>query len=315
MKIITDLNPKSAFTRVPNEVITSDLSDGEFRFWVRLLSALKGETEIVYQNAAEAAEALGMKVDNFRLRRRALKAKGYIAEKGRTVVITIPDADFVPKPVVPEEEECSIAFEQRKAKPRKSTLKKPERKTLMKEAWNSHLPENELWIKLEGTIPEPAYAAIEAHTKFLEIDRDDYDAFIGQVIRGAQIDPYWSTRRKTNVKLWSLFGWVEYFKGEKGPGDQTFRRVKELYNLGATTKAKEKAFDGSDKAFVEWFQAKGLTNFTKVERMTVEDAIEASSHELQTSPTDTILVYQDAQGKVLHWTYKYKHNSVAYLPS
>ena len=293
----------------------SDLSDGEFRFWVRLLAQLKAEPEKLYQNASEAAEAMGMKVDNFRLRRRALKAKGYILDKGRTMTVTIPGKDFVAKPLAPEEEECSIAVEQRKEKPRKPTLRKAERKTLIKEAWNNHLPQGELWLKLEGTIPEPAYAAIEAHTKFLEIDRDDYEAFIGQVLRGAQVDPYWSTRRKTNVKLWSLFGWVEYYQGAKGPDDQTFRRVKELYNLGATTRAKEKAFDGSDKAFIEWFQAKGLTDFVKVERITVEDAIDASSHELTTSPTDTILVYQDAEGRVLHWTYKYKYNSIAYLPS
>lgn len=315
MQIITDVNPTSAFTRIPNEVINSDLSDSEFRLWVKMLADLKADPDRRYLNAAEAAKSFGMKVDNFRNRRRALKAKGYMVDESRTIMVTIPSPDFVAAPVITEEEECSIAVEQRKETPRKATLKKAERKTLIKEAWNTHLPDNELWLKLEGALPEPAYAAIEAHTKFLGIERDDYDAFIGQVLRGAQVDPYWSTRRKSNVKFWSLFGWVEYYQGAKGPDDQTFRRVKELYNLGATTKAKEKAFDGSDKAFVEWFQSKGLTDFVKVERITVEDAIEASGHELQTSPTDTILVYQDAEGKVLHWTYKYKHNSIAYLPS
>ena len=315
MRISTDLTPNAGFTKVPNEVIDSDLTNAEFRLWVKMLADLKGEPERVFHNVKQAAETYGMKPDAFRDQRRGLKAKGFISGDAGRMVVTIPAPDFKPTEVVAEAELCSIAVEQKQQAKRKATLKKAERKTLIREAWNKHKLDNDLWIALEGSLPEPAYNAIEAHTKFLQLDRDDYDAFIGRVLRGAAVDPFWSQKRKSAVKLWSIFGWVEYHTNDKGPTDAMFRRVKELYRLGGTSEAKDKAFDGSDEAFVKWYQDKGLTQFTKVERIVVEDAIEASSHELQTTPTDTILVYQAADGKLLHWTYKYKHNSIAYLPS
>ena len=125
---------------------------------------------------------------------------------------------------------------------------------------------------------------------------------------------YWTKKRTAPIKVWTLLGWLEYYKGEKGLSDADHRRAKELYIAGNTEKAAAAAFDDSDSAFLEWFNDKGETQFTKVERVEVEERIEAVEKERAELVDDTIRLYTEkSSGKIVHWTMK-TDSRFRYLP-
>jgi hypothetical protein len=96
----------------------------------------------------------------------------------------------------------------------------------IKLAWNTHKPEG--YMQLDGRVNLPLLIAIETQTKRLKIDRDDYDTFIGAVLRGAAADDWWSAK---SMKASSLFGFSANIP------DAKFENVEKLYRSGLRIEA------------------------------------------------------------------------------
>ena len=160
-------------------------------------------------------------------------------------------------------------------------------------------------MEVKGTLHPSAYIAIEAQTKALEHDRDDYDGFIKRVCDGARVHEWWSKR--DTLKIHNLFGYGT-------PDDKKFNNVEQLYKLGNTKKAASAGFDGSDQAFLDWYHAKGQVQFVAIERITVADPVEAASMDEDFIPTDTARVYVSPEGRPWRWTFKNDRHEFYYLP-
>jgi DNA-binding transcriptional regulator YhcF (GntR family) len=139
-----------------------------------------------------------------------------------------PFADGSELPEVAEErapeieEDLSIAEEVAKKAKRPSTgMSQADRWEAIKLAWNTHKPEG--YMQLDGRINLPALIAVETQTKRLGIDRDDYDTFIGAVLRGAAADSWWSSKE---LKLTQVFGFGADLE------DKKFESVERLYKAG-----------------------------------------------------------------------------------
>ena len=128
--------------------------------------------------------------------------------------------------VVPEKLIVAEIEEQPNRKP--TGLSRKDRWELIKEAWNKYKPGP--YLQLDGAVNTPVLIAIETQTKRLGVDRDDYDAFIGAVLRGAGADDWWSTKDMTAAKVFGFGANLD---------DKKFFNVEKLYKSGLTIKNKE----------------------------------------------------------------------------
>jgi len=311
MLIRTDLNLTHDWVKVPLRLAADKtLKDSEVRLWIRLAGLIGPRGQFHSENALAAADAVGLHVDAFRNRRRDLRKKGYLREENGEIIVTLPDSNFEPiaQPVVeevqPVEETHTIAAEEeRKPNRPAGTLSPAERKTLIKEAWNKHRLEG--WMEVKGALHPSAYIAIEAQTKALEHDRDDYDGFIKRVCDGARVHEWWSKR--DTLKIHNLFGYGT-------PDDKKFTNVEQLYKLGSTKKAASAGFDGSDQAFLDWYHSKGQKQFVAIERIVVDNPADAAKLDSGFTPTDTARVYVSPEGRIWRWTFKNDRHEFYYLP-
>lgn len=290
MFLTTDLNPTTAFARIPNSAtLDENLTAHEYQLWCRLFALQGARRKEPLKSIGELAEAIGLSVDLLRKRKSALRRKGYIQEDRRQICITIPAEGFVPK-------ELSIADEEAEKPKRKSTgLSPADRKTLIKEAWNKYKPD---WCApISGNIPPPLYFAIEAQTKHLEHDRDDYDGFMRLICAAISVNPFWRDRASKPVKAHGIFGWGT-------PDDKKFRNCETLYAASKSGQAKAASWDvSSDEDWIAWFHQKGRTSYTKVERFIVESRLEALKLESDKPlSSDTIRIYQRNTGFPELWT-------------
>ena len=293
MLLTTDLNPKNSFTRVPNEVIfAEELTAHEFHLWIRLLALQQGRNKTAFATVKDVADKVGMKLDMFRSRKRELRRKGFLTEDRSTLCVTVPDYDFVAE----EAKDLSIADEESVKPKRKPTgLSPADRKAMIKEAWNTHKPD---WCApISGTIAPPLYFAIEAQTKHLEHDRDDYDGFMKRICAALSVSKFWRDEATKPVKAHGVFGWGT-------PADKKFRNCEGLYSASSHGAAKAKSWNtSSDSDWISWYQEKGFDSYTKVERIIVEDRVAALQLELDKEIShDTIRIYQKESGYPLLWT-------------
>ena len=290
MKLHTDLKPTTEFTKVLNSVTFDDsLTAHEYQQWVRLLAVQQGKDATVFVTVQELADKIGVKLDVFRKRNQELRRKGYLQGGRGELLVTIPAEDFVVK-------EQSIAQEESAKPKRKPTgLSQADRKTLIKESWNKYKPD---WCApLSGNIAPPLYFAIEAQTKHLEHDRDDYDGFMKRICASLAESRFWRDEATKPVKAHGVFGWGT-------PDDKKFRNCQGLYLASNSGAAKAAMFDiNSDQDWLDWYASKGLTEFVKVERLKAEDRIEAFTHNQANPPApDTIRIYQREDGYPEFWT-------------
>lgn len=303
---------------VPNTLRGSCLQPHEQLLWIDLQALCHGEQSEAFASWKEVAQRLGRPPSRqFYRVIKALQAVGAIVEDdSETFTLVVPEGDRPEEHSKDSSQNTEEIADRLSQQPRrKKTLSKADRKALIREAWNKHKPVGEIWAELDGSVPEAAYNAIESQTKYCQHDRDDYNGFMKRVCRGLAASNYWMEKRTATVKLWTVFGWLQYYKGETGLQDTEHRRVKELYDAGATRKAQSATFDSSDEAFLDWFHSLGAVEFTKVQRIETESRIDATLLERERPVTDTIRVYIDKEtGKAVHWTNQEKLR-FSYLPS
>lgn len=134
-----------------------------------------------------------------------------------------------PEPEPHQEPEKLIIAEIEEQPKRQSTgLSQKDRWELIKQAWNKHKPES--YLRLDGSLSLPVLIAIETQTKRLDLDRDDYDGFIGAVLRGAGADDWWNTKDMTPAKVFGFGANLD---------DKKFFNVEKLYKSGLAIERKE----------------------------------------------------------------------------
>lgn len=259
----------SRFTKVPNEVLSPDFplwkKPGAMRLWLQLLSLCPDRKVDSRQHLANLC---GLTIHGLKKNLSILVADGYITSD---LSLTLPQVTFT----APEEPEANLIAAEVQDKPNRAStgLSQADRWELIKAAWNTHKPER--YMQLDGRINLPALIAIETQTKRLGVDRDDYDAFIGAVLRGAAADSWWSSK---DLKLTQVFGFGANLE------DKKFETVERLYKAGMAIKPRvEKAstFWSDDERVIAWYRSNvdNVPAGIRVERIKVENDMEAQDLE------------------------------------
>ena len=283
MYLSNDLNPTADYTRILNDVIFDDrLSHAEFRVWCRLLALPKGSKQIIV-DVNDIAQHLGMSADLLRTHRRNLKAKGFLTVSRNEMIVTIPAEDFEPEEV-------------------KLTKEQQERHDL-RDTWNANKPDS--YSKQKHPISEAQVSTLRLHAS--HNGQEDLCAFLVSVLNGCKADDWW---KEKNMNFTNVFG-------TGTPKQNKFTNVEKLVKLASSDKGRAAVWSASsDDDWLGWFQSKGHATFSKVERHTVADRFEGWDHEVANPSKETIRVYCDSTGKVVHWTYKQiPSNFVTQLPT
>jgi len=279
MKITTDLNPTTDFTRVLNSVIFDErLTHAEFRMWCMLLALPKG-TRSANLSANEIAERTGLKPDICRLHRRSLKAKGFLQSKSGELVVTVPEEGF---------------------KPRESKLPpKQQQAHDLRDAWNGNKPSG--YTKRRHQLSEAEIATLTMHAE--HNGQKDLIVFLGAVLKGCKADSWWKDKE---MSFGNVFG-------TGAPKQNKFTNVEKLFKLANSTKGHAALFDeNDDNCWLDWYQSKGH-EMTKVVRLEMEQD-DAWVHQVDNAGDGTIYVYSH-EGRLVHWTMKEGQHGVSYLPT
>ena len=193
MKITYDL-PEGDFTQVPNNLLSCEhLNPNDKITWMRLASLCRnGRSHSSIRTRGDIAKALGINFKTLESGLRRLKKNGGLVVEDGEIVLTIP-TEPAPEPTINDEID-----DQPK---RKHSMTQKEAWELVKKGWNKNKPE--AWMRLDGSVNMPLMIALETQTKRLEIERPDYERFVGQVCRGGGADSWWS---KQTMKASSVFG-------------------------------------------------------------------------------------------------------------
>lgn len=221
--------PAKNWTAIENSFIDGPTPDDYPReAWtlVRLIRHHKA----VFSNRQHLCNSINKPLKTFERHLRTLRELGLIepTDDGYRIQIGEQVLDLAAEEldVVPEKLIIAEIEEQPKRKP--TGLSQKDRWELIKEAWNKHKPDN--YLQLDGSVNTPVLIAIETQTKRLGVDRDDYDGFIGAVLRGAGADDWWSTKDMTAAKVFGFGANLD---------DKKFFNVEKLYKSGLTIERKE----------------------------------------------------------------------------
>lgn len=282
MQIINELNPTTAFTRIPNEVIfDQNLTPAEFRLWVQLCAITKGSHVTAIDTAALLAAECGIDKDSCRDRRRSLRDKGYIENRGRNIVVTLPGEGFKPKPA--------------------KVSKEQQLRMDLRDVWNKHKPET--YSKLRNPVSEAQVRTMQLHADHNE--QTDLPKFLAAVLKGCKADSWWSDK---NLNVGNVFG-------NGVPKQNKFTNVEKLFKLAGSTKGQAALFDvQDDQCWLDWFTSKGKGEFQRVERLTMGRQ-EAWKHQMANEGDNVLYVYHDEERHLVHWTYKENSVGVSYLPT
>lgn len=167
----------------------------------------------------------------------------------------------------PEQPRAKLIIAEIERKPnRKPTgLTEKDRWNLIKEAWNKHKPE--AYLQLDGNLNLPVLIAIETQTRRLGVDRDDYDAFIGAVLRGANADDWWGTKDMTAAKVFGFGANLD---------DKKFLNVEKLYKSGLAIGRKEQRSAANMEA-IRRLQEEEFRRMDKIETAQDERAREINA--------------------------------------
>ena len=219
-----------------------------------------------YENDQALAEKLGYELKTLQKHFPIWRASGFV-RKTKSGIHLWPFEDGSELPEIETAEETIADSVAAMPKREKGDLSPKERHALIKEAWNKHKPDN--FLSADGSLKPTYYIAIETHTKRLKHDRDDYDGFIGAVMRGISADTtgFWKSS-------------TPFFRGVFGegadPGDDKFRQVERFYKIGMQHAPRVKLEDKGD----EWYLAKALelwpnAPYKRVERRVLKTADQA----------------------------------------
>lgn len=273
--------PGGNFVQTSKDLIRCQhLTDSQVRTWQMIASVCwHGESSKVVGNWTDVAQENGVEYKKFMDRLKSLKRAGGL--------ITNEDGDW--ELVIPSEKhEPTIQDEVDDQKKRKHQMTQAEAWELVKQGWNKEKPE--AWMRLDGKINTPLMIALETQTKRLEIEREQYGEFVGQVCRGGGADPWWS---KQDMKASSVFGFGKVT-------DKKFENVEKLYKLGAKV---EKKVDYQDDAEILARYAVYGYQRSKIERIQVKDYDEAAKIAVDHNPDDTFVLYfAPNRDKPVFWT-------------
>lgn len=279
MKITSEVNPTTEFTRIPNSVLFDEnLSAVEFRTWCQLLAMPKGRKQFSL-TAAEIAEVHGTSPDVCRDRRRSLKAKGYLAGSKEELVVTMPDGDF-------EEKEPKSSPDQ-------------ELREKLNEVWNKNKPE--AFCGMRRALSVKQLITLREHASNLK--QENLAAVLKGVLLGCKADPWW---KEKTMKFDNVFG-------TGAPTEKKFSNVEKLYKLSNSGQGQAALFDsGDDQSWIDWFATKGHV-MTSVKRLEME---RWAGYEYEADHRGDGVIYLIMEDNCLvHWTYKESQKGVSYLPT
>lgn len=227
------------YTQVPNEVLKHPIWTRNNRkpTWAALVSLIQlyRIAGANFPSAEALAEGMGYEYNSLRKHFPIWVESGLVRRNGPDFEL-YPFADGSELPeYVAKQVDKGIAEEIAEKPKRQSTgLTQKDRWELIKKAWNTHKPEG--YLQLDGSVNLPLLIAIETQTKRLDVDRDDYDAFIGAVLRGVKADTWWADK---GLKATAVFGFGANLD------DRKFENVEKLYRAGLkiTPKQSPKDFD------------------------------------------------------------------------
>jgi len=293
MLIIYDL-PDTDFTQVPNDLINCPhLSAAEKITWMQLASVCRnGEAHFTLRSLGDVAKALDVPAAKLRTYvGRLVRAGGAVKEQGG-YRLTVPTQE-APEPTIQEEIQ--------EQPNRKHSMTQKEAWELVKESWNKNKPES--WLRLDGSMNLPVMIALETQAKRLEIQREQYGNFVGQVCRGATTDSWWSSQ---NMKASSVFGFSKV-------SDKKFENVEKLYKAGAAVESKIDY--NCDADILARYHEKGHADRVRVIRLEAEDQFAAGDHlnsipDEEYDPTAVYLYFAQGKERPVYWSLKSKRSTM-----
>jgi len=277
-----------AFTEPSRDFVQTDkallrcphLTDGQKITWQLIASVCwYGESSKTINGWADVSKANGIEYKKFMDRLKSLKrAGGLIVNDDGEWELVVPTAKH--EPTIQDEVE-----DQGK---RKHNMSQKDSWELVKEGWNKNKPDS--WLRLDGSMNLPVMIALETQAKRLEIQREQYGEFVGQVCRGATADSWWSSQ---HMKASSVFGFSKV-------SDKKFENVEKLYKAGS--KVEKKVDYQSDAEVFARYAVYGYTR-SKIERIQVKDYNEAAEIATKHNPEDTFVLYfAPNREKPVFWT-------------
>ena len=256
------------------------MTDGQKITWQLIASVCwYGESSKTINGWADVSKANGIEYKKFMDRLKSLKrAGGLIVNDDGEWELVIPATKR--EPTIQDEVE-----DQGK---RKHNMSQKDSWELVKEGWNKNKPDS--WLRLDGSMNLPVMIALETQAKRLEIQREQYGEFVGQVCRGATADSWWSSQ---NMKASSVFGFSKV-------SDKKFENVEKLYKAGS--KVEKRVDYQSDAEVFARYAVYGYTR-SKIERIQVKDYNEAAEIATKHNPEDTFVLYfAPNREKPVFWT-------------
>ena len=263
----------TAFTRVPHSITFSEvLTAHQKMVWIMLdANCYNQETEV--GSAARLAEKLGIPARGLQRTIQELITMGFITKDGRAYHLQVEPQEGA--------ESTGVRKERRLTRDEKLRLE-------LKEIWNKYKPKN------APSMQDFTPARLKTLRVYVERFKADEQVVLRKVCDGSNADDF---RRDKNWDFGNIFG-------DGVPTEAKQSKVEKVYKLGCTQKAANAVFDvNDDQCWIGWFHSKKETSYTKVERFTVEDRLEAFHHNVDNpAEPDTIRVYQTPSGRPCLWT-------------
>lgn len=285
-------SPSGNFTKVPNELIRSDLPHSLKVAWITLASLCRsGETELYRRGVKDIADELGMPYTTLHNTITKLKKHGAVRVDRGELELIVPTEESLKYA-----EEHSIAEEVSEQPNVKSGVTKDEAVEMIKKAWNEGKPEG--YLLSDGNLHPSLFIAIETQRKRNGLERPQVGEFVEQVCRGLNADAWWS---KQTMKISSVFGWG-------APRDKQFENVEKLYKAGG--KVEKKVDFENDTDILARYYEKGRTELIRVIRLEAEDHLDGLN-KLNAIPdeeydrTTAYLYFAPGVSAPVYWTGKH----------
>ena len=272
MRIIPS-RANTAFSKVPHSITFSEiLTSHQKMVWIMLdATCYNRETEV--GSATQLAQKLGLPARGLQRTIQELISMGFITKEGRVYSLEVEPQEGA--------ESTGVRKERRLTRDEKLRIE-------LKEIWNKYKPKN------APSMQDFTPARLKTLRVYAERFKVDEQVVLRKVCDGSNADEW---RRDKDWSFDNIFG-----SGIPSEDKQT--KVEKVYKLGCTKKAANAVFDvNDDQCWLDWFHSKKATEYTKVERFTVEDRLEAFHHNVDNpAAPDTIRVYMTNHGNPCLWT-------------
>jgi DNA-binding transcriptional ArsR family regulator len=221
--------PSRNWTALENDFVDGPTPDDYPRESWTLVRMIRHH-KAVFSQRQHLCNAINKPLKTFERHLRTLRELGFVEpmDDGYRIKIGEHVLELAAETVEVEPEKLIMAEIEEQPKRKPTGLSQKDRWELIKEAWNKHKPEG--YLQLDGSLNKPLLIAIDTQSKRLGIDRDDYDAFIGAVLRGAGADDWWSSKDMNATKVFGFGANLD---------DKKFFNVEKLYKSGLTIERKE----------------------------------------------------------------------------